>query len=59
MDGAIKTNRMFPSYTTEQLKEAIAEGVTDVRTKEHLDKIKKEVEARENGVSKVFKTPQL
>lgn len=57
--GYTNKTRMFPSYTTEQLKKAIEEGVTEVRTKENLELIKLEVKNREAGISKPFKTPQI
>ena len=59
MDSAIKTKRMFPSYSTAELEKAIAEGVTEIRTKEKLEEIKKEVAARKAGISKPFKVPQI
>ena len=56
MDGAIKTNRAFPAYTTAQLKDCLKsrEVMPLLRAK-----IAQEIAAREAGISKPFVTPQI
>lgn len=54
--AAAKDARMFPSYTTAQLKERLGKGDLDPAT---AAKIKAEIEARESGESKVSVTPQI
>jgi hypothetical protein len=51
--------RMFGSYTTVQLKKAVTEGVNEWTPRETIEKMIKEIQARESGASKVNVTPQI
>ena len=51
--------RMFGSYTTAQLKNSVSEGVNEWRPRETIEKMIKEIQARESGVSKLNVTPQI
>jgi len=55
----VDAQRMFPSYTTAQLKQFVAEGVTELRSAEKVEQIKREIAARESGASDVKVTPQI
>jgi len=48
--------RLYPSYTTVELKKWLIEKTLDPATK---DKVEEEVRARETGESKPFVTPQV
>lgn len=52
MDGAIKTNRKYPSYTLAQLEAAVAEGRGN-------PVMEAEIAARKSGMSVAFRVPQI
>lgn len=58
-DGVLGARRQFPSYTTEQLRAAVARGPTPENTPEHIELIKAEIAARESGESQYHPTPQV
>ncbi len=58
-DGVLGARRQFPSYTTEQLRAAVARGPTPENTPEHIELIKAEIAARESGESQYRPTPQV
>ncbi len=51
--------RMFGSYTTAQLKKSVSEGVNEWTPRETIEKMIKEIQARESGESKITSTPQI
>jgi len=53
------STRKFPAYTTEQLKEYVAEGATLMRDAAKLEMIREEVARREAGLSVVKVAPQV
>ena len=53
------STRKFPAYTTEQLKEFVAEGSTLMRDAAKLEMIREEVARREAGLSVVKVAPQV
>lgn len=54
MDGAPRSKRMYPGYTLSELQEMVKTA-----TGETLEKMSKEIVARESGASKVSVTPQI
>ena len=60
MDAGRKSDRMFPGYTTEQLKVFLAQHIAlnGPNSRVQAERIKTEIDRRENGLSKAFFVPQ-
>ena len=62
MDGAVKSKRMYPAYTTAQLESFVA----DIKANEigsdacmRVIAMQDEIERRQSGLSVAFHTPQI
>lgn len=62
MDGAIKSKRMFPAYTTRQLEAFVAEikaNETGSDACMRMIAMQDEIDRRKSGLSPVMQIPQL
>jgi len=56
MDGARKSTRKFPGYTTKELESFVAAGLNDAELKKQIEQ---EIADRKSGKSVAFHTPQI